>query len=91
MNYSVYVLLNPQGKIYIGQTQNLAKRLTEHNDPNCLSTLHTKRHPGPWRLVHTETFSARADAMAREKTLKSGQGRQWIRDVLIPDPPAGGC
>ena len=39
--YSVYVLLNPEGDIYIGQTGNLPLRLCEHNDPSFRGTLYT--------------------------------------------------
>ena len=57
MPFFVYVLLNRQGKTYVGQTGDLPRRLSQHNDPNCRMTLHTKRHPGPWRLLHLEEFS----------------------------------
>jgi putative endonuclease len=78
----VYVLLNPQGEIYIGQTSDVSHRLTQHNDPNYRGTLHTKRHPGPWRLVHQEQFPTRREAMSRERELKSSRGRDWIRQYL---------
>jgi len=29
----VYVLVNPEGKTYVGQTADLERRLAEHNDP----------------------------------------------------------
>jgi len=82
MSFSVYVLLNPQGRIYIGQTSQLAVRLAQHNDPEYRGTLHTKRHPGPWKLAHHEPFQTRAEAMRRERELKSRRGRQWIRQHL---------
>jgi len=82
MGFWVYVLLNPQGQIYVGQTSQLAIRLAQHNDPEYRGTLHTKRHPGPWRLVHQEPFQTRAEAMRRERELKSRRGRQWIRQYL---------
>ncbi|MFZ0818442.1 MAG: GIY-YIG nuclease family protein [Candidatus Acidiferrales bacterium] len=86
MTYFVYVLLNPKGKTSVGQTADLTRRLNQHNDPTCRLTLHTKRHPGPWRLLHSEEFSFRSAAMGRERELKSGKGREWIRVVLL-----GGC
>jgi len=91
MTYFVYVLLNPLSEIYIGQTQDITKRISEHNNPECKSTLHTKRHTGPWKLIHSESFPTRANAMAREKSLKSGQGRQWIREVITPAIQKYGC
>ena len=78
----VYVLINPQGKIYLGQTSDLSRRLTEHNDPNYRGTLYTKRHAGSWQLVYQEQFQTRREAMGRERELKSSRGRDWIRQHL---------
>ncbi|MGH9863603.1 MAG: GIY-YIG nuclease family protein [Candidatus Acidiferrales bacterium] len=60
MAFLVYVLLNPDGKTYVGHTSNLSRRLSQHNDSDCRLTLHTKRHPGPWRLLHCEQFPTRS-------------------------------
>jgi len=83
MAFFVYVLLNPEGKTYVGQTADLERRLAQHNDADCRLTLHTKRHAGPWRLLHFEEFPSRSAAMCRERELKSGKGREWIRQVLL--------
>ena len=83
MAFFVHILLNPEGKTYVGQTSNLARRLCQHNDPECRLTLHTKRHKGPWMLLHCEQFATRSVAMRRERELKTGKGRQWIRQVLL--------
>ncbi len=82
MAFFVYVLQNPEGKIYIGQTSDLERRIAQHNGPDCRLTVHTKRHAGPWRLVHSEEFPSRSAAMGSEKELKTGKGRKWIRNVL---------
>ena len=82
MSYWVYVLLNSQGKCYIGQTRDLSHRLAQHNDPAYRGSLYTKRHPGPWRLRHKEEFATRREAMRRERELKSSRGRAWIRQHL---------
>ena len=37
MNYSIYVLRNPDGKFYIGQTGDLERRSQQHNDPGTRS------------------------------------------------------
>ena len=82
----VYILQSEStGKIYIGQTENLDKRLRQHNDPECKLTLYTKRNKGPWTLLHSEEYPTRRDAMRREKQLKSGQGREWIHQNLLQD------
>jgi putative endonuclease len=84
MPFFVYVLQSEStGETYIGQTSDLQRRVAQHNDPNCQLTLHTKRRRGPWRLVHSEELLTRAEAMRREKELKSGKGREWIRQKII--------
>ena len=83
MAFFVYILQNSQAETYVGQTVDLQRRLAQHNDPDCRLTLHTKRHAGPWRLIHVEEFSSRSDAMRRERELKSGKGREWIRRVVL--------
>ena len=70
-------------EIYIGQTSNLLKRIMQHNDPYDRLTLHTKRRRGPWRLIYTELHNDRCSAMKREKELKSGKGREWIKKHLL--------
>ena len=83
MKFHVYNLLNPAGTAYVGQSADLERRLTQHNDPNCRLTLHTKRHVGPWRVIHSEEFPSLAAAMRRESELKSGKAREWIRRVVL--------
>jgi putative endonuclease len=88
----IYVLRNESsGKLYVGHTNDLAGRLRQHNEPEQNRSLFTKRHPGPWLLVHSEHFSSRSAAMAREQSLKSGQGRDWLRSLLNAgaSPPEG--
>ena len=77
--FQVYVIQNPDGKIYIGQTSQLDIRLKQHNDPEHTLTRTTKRFKGPWILVYQETLPDRSSALKREKALKSGQGRQWLK------------
>ena len=78
----VYVLRNPDGKLYIGQTTDLDHRLRQHNDPQNRLTRTTKRFRGPWKIVYSETLVSRSAALAREKNLKSGQGRAWLKARL---------
>jgi putative endonuclease len=73
--FTVYVLRNEQGRLYVGQTANIEQRLVEH-----MSGLSTRtRSRGPWELVHQEQFETRADAMARERALKSGRENMALR------------
>jgi len=82
MPYYVYVLLNPDGKTYVGQTADLERRLAQHSDPEFRGTLYTKRHRGPWRLIHSEEHPSRTAAMRRERELKTGKGREWIKQQV---------
>ncbi len=78
--YFVYVIYsNLFDKIYVGMTSNLEKRLFAHNN---LPKGWTK-HFRPWILVYSEEFSSKSDALKREKTLKSHQGREFIRKEII--------
>lgn len=84
MKYYVYILQSESThKTYVGQTNNLERRLKQHNDPQYHGTQHTKRNQGPWKLVHTEEFDSRQESMQREKHLKSGQGREWIKQHVF--------
>ena len=66
------------GKLYIGQTEDLERRLNEHGTGGSRYT----RGRGPWELVYQEAHPTRAEAMNREKALKSGQGRAWLKNTL---------
>jgi len=77
--YTVYVLLSTStGKQYTGQTENLQRRLLEHE----LGLAHFSRGRGPWKIVLTEEYDTRAEAMQREKFLKSGRGRAFIKQYI---------
>ena len=52
--------------IYIGSTNDLHKRLREHNNGKSRST---KRYI-PWELVYYEAYISEVDAREREKKLK---------------------
>ncbi len=87
MPYYVYILRSEStGKTYVGQTNNLEQRIAQHNDPDFKLTLYTKRNKGPWELIHSEEYGTRVEAMRREKQLKSGQGREWIRERILSRP-----
>ena len=86
--YFVYVLENEAGKFYIGQTDDLDRRLQEHNDPMRSKSKFTAKHGTTWRLVWSERHPDRASAMRREKQIKSMKSAKWIRTTLLAAPPA---
>jgi putative endonuclease len=71
------------GKLYKGQTSDLEKRLESHNTHEPGTMRYTYKQKGPWRLLYSEEHSTRSEAMKKEKFLKSGQGREWIKDNLL--------
>ena len=80
--YCVYVLENPAGKFYIGQTGNLLKRIEDHNRTDAFDG-HFTRKNGPWKLVWFETHTSRGDAMKRERQIKRMKSGKWIREHLL--------
>ena len=79
--FIVYVLKNTQGKLYIGQTVDIVKRLHYHNE---LGRGYTSIYR-PWKLLYSEKLDSRKEAMAREKYLKTGVGREWIEKNIKRD------
>ncbi len=78
--YTVYALYSEQfNKIYIGQTENIERRMFEHN--NGLLSIYSKRYK-PWKVVYTEEYPTRAEAMKRERQLKSQKGREFIWKII---------
>jgi putative endonuclease len=79
--FSVYVLFSEKyDKIYIGFTSNLEARLLSHNELGNKGWTIKFR---PWKLVYSEKHQTKKEALIREKELKSGRGRAWIRDEII--------
>jgi predicted GIY-YIG superfamily endonuclease/restriction endonuclease S subunit len=74
--FFVYALRCDNDSIYIGQTQDLQKRWEEHLAGQAADW--TSKHK-PVLIVHYEEYSSREEAVAREKWLKTGFGRKWIR------------
>lgn len=83
--YFVYVIRSvSSGRIYIGQTEDLAARLRRHNkDLPVKSKSFTFKNCGPWELVYKEEYETRKLALEREKSLKSHRGRDWLKEKLM--------
>jgi putative endonuclease len=83
----VYILENPTGKFYVGQTGNLAKRVADHNRTDSFEG-HFTRKNGPWKLVWREPHSSRSSAVQRERQVKAMKSADWIRRNLLADASA---
>jgi len=78
--FTVYVLYSEKfDKIYIGFTADLQKRLISHNE---LGKKGWSIKFRPWKVIHIEEFESKEEAMDREKYLKTGVGREFIRSLV---------
>jgi len=74
--FFVYILLSEKdSKRYIGCTENLNRRLAEHNSGLVKSTKNRR----PLKLIYFEEFNIKSDAMKREKEIKAKKGKFKIR------------
>ena len=73
----VYLIQNTTTKqIYIGRTNNLKRRLNEHNHGRQKAT---KRKTGEWLLIYAEVYRNKQDSVRRESRLKNhGRAKQEL-------------
>ena len=75
--YWVYVLECPRDRSwYIGYTADLADRLRAHKSGYGSQTTSIK---SGWELMYCEGYRDKRDALGRERFLKSGSGRRYIK------------
>ena len=76
----VYILESlGSGKYYIGHTNNLERRLSEHND---VSRRGWSNKYAPWKIMYSAEYSARAEAMKEEKRLKSFKNKASLAEFV---------
>ena len=79
MYYYVYVLLGEKdNQFYTGYTSDLKRRLNEHQSAKVNST----KYRLPLQLIYFEGCLNQQDATRREKYLKSGNGKIYLRSRL---------
>ena len=79
MKYFVYILKSIEhDKTYVGITNNLERRLSEHNDGKSIYTRKFK----PWEIVYKEEVLDRKSAREKEKYFKTAAGRRKIKVIL---------
>jgi putative endonuclease len=77
--FTVYVLYSKTfQKKYTGFTQDIERRIIQHNQG--LLGKYTKGK-GPWVLIYSETYQTKREAIIREKELKTGKGRDFIKNI----------
>lgn len=78
--FYVYVLENQIDKsLYVGFSADLKTRLKNHQEGKGARTTKIKKL---WKLIYYESYLDKFDALGREKFLKGGSGRKYIKKQL---------
>ena len=77
MFYVYAISSSERNYIYVGLTNNIDRRFEEHNSGNNKTT----RAYRPFRLILVEEFETRQLARDREKYLKSGVGKEYLKKM----------
>jgi putative endonuclease len=86
MHHTTYILFSEKlGKYYIGSTDDLDRRLTEHNRGKTTFT----RTGVPWVLVYREDFGSKAEAYKREIEIKKKKSAKYISTLIMKSSSAG--
>ncbi|MEK7449694.1 MAG: GIY-YIG nuclease family protein [Planctomycetota bacterium] len=76
----MYILVNVAGRHYVGMSEDVRRRLREHNCGEVKAT----KSGRPWQIVHIEAVGVCIEARKRERYWKSGAGRRKIKSILFP-------
>ncbi len=77
MKFYVYVIKSKEGYYYTGMTENLERRIFEHN--NGIKSNWTKRGTN-WEIIYFEEFDNKQEALKRERWMKSGHGKKLLKE-----------
>ncbi|MCG9898906.1 MAG: GIY-YIG nuclease family protein [Hydrotalea sp.] len=79
MSFTVYIIYSAAvDRLYVGQTSNLQDRLYRHNHSGSKST----KKANDWRVVYTEVFETRTEAIARENAIKRKKSREYMQKLI---------
>jgi len=79
--FTVYAIKSiSRNYISAGLTNNLQRRLSDHNQ----GYNRTTKPYAPFVLIFQETFPTRKEARVKEKYLKSGVGKEYLKNKLTP-------
>jgi putative endonuclease len=78
MFYTYAIKSIERNYIYVGLTDNLQKRFNQHQSGKNITTKPYR----PFRLFYNDIFETRAAAREREKYLKSGVGKEFLKSLL---------
>ena len=79
MFYYTYILQSKKdNQWYTGCSLDLRKRLQKHSDNKVMAT----KNRGPFELIYYEVCKNKTDAFAREKYLKTGMGKRYVKNRI---------
>ena len=84
--YSVYIVRNPNGRLYIGLSDDVARRVRQHNDSE--STWTSTR--GPWALIWSKGGMDLSAARKLENLLKRQKGGAGLYRLTGLQPSSSG-
>ncbi len=77
MDYTVYILYSQKrSRYYVGQTDDIEKRLIRHN--NCL--VPSTKYGAPWVLIFTAEVNNRSEALILERKIKKRGAERYLND-----------
>ena len=79
MWYTYILYSKESGKTYVGFSNDVERRLFEHNVSELKGFTLKYR---PWTLIRKEGYSKKSDALQREKFYKTGRGREEIKQFI---------
>lgn len=74
----VYVLRCADNRLYVGSTRDMESRITAHE----YGKVRTTKSRRPVKVIYTEETENYSAARRRELYLKSGTGREWLKNKL---------
>ena len=78
MFYTYIIKSQKDDRWYTGSTNDLRKRLKQHDENRSTYT----KGRGPWDLIYYEACLSEDDARSREKYLKTGMGKRYLKNRL---------
>ena len=86
MKYYIYILFSAsKDKFYVGASEDINKRLVRHNAGATPST----KSGRPWKIVYSEEYDNKSDAICRELKIKKMKSRKYIEQLIVNGNSAG--
>jgi len=76
MSFAVYAISGRNGRVYVGQSEDVEQRLKAHNK----GLVHSTKADRPWLLIKSQDFDTREQARFFEWQLKRSRGKRlrWL-------------